>query len=119
MLSIVGTNPYYFISGIIAVTIILTEVMSNNAAALIVFPIALTAAKLAGFTSPEAAKAVGVAVAVGASCAFAIPTGYQTHMIVYGPGGYKFSDFLRVGVPMDVIGWLLATAIIPLVWQIY
>jgi di/tricarboxylate transporter len=46
-----------------------------------------------------------------------LPMGYQTHMMVYGPGGYKFTDFIRVGLPMNIISWILASVIIPLVWS--
>jgi di/tricarboxylate transporter len=46
-----------------------------------------------------------------------LPMGYQTHMMVYGPGGYKFTDFLRIGLPMNIMSWILASAIIPLIWK--
>ncbi|MGR3491369.1 MAG: SLC13 family permease, partial [Shimia sp.] len=59
-----------------------------------------------------------VAVMVSASAAFATPIGYQTNMLVYGPGGYKFTDFLRVGVPLNVSVGLLASAIIPFIWPL-
>lgn len=118
ILTVVGKQPYMLIGGIVLVTIICTELMTNNAAALILFPIAITVAKLAGFDSIAATKTIGVAVAIGASCAYAIPTGYQTHMIVYGPGGYKFTDFLKVGILMDLIIWMIATMMIPQVWPL-
>jgi len=119
ILKVVGSHPYMLIGGILAVTILCTELMTNNAAALILFPIAHTAAKLAGYASAESVTAVGVAVAIGASCAYAMPTGYQTHMIVFGPGGYKFTDFFKSGVCMDVIIWAIATALIPKIWHFY
>ena len=119
IITVVGSEPYMLIGGIIAVTIICTELMTNNAAALILFPIAFSAAKLSGYDSPEAIKAVGIAVAIGASCAYAMPTGYQTHMIVYGPGGYKFTDFFKTGILMDIMIWAIATALIPRLWHFY
>lgn len=118
ILTVVGTNPYMLVGGIVLVTIICTELMTNNAAALILFPVSIAVAKLAGYDSFEATKTIGVAVAVGASCAYAIPTGYQTHMIVYGPGGYRFTDFLKVGIFMDIIIWLIATLMIPQLWPL-
>jgi di/tricarboxylate transporter len=57
-----------------------------------------------------------VAVAISASCAFALPMGYQTHMMVYGPGGYKFTDFPRVGIPLNIIVWVVACTLIPILW---
>jgi di/tricarboxylate transporter len=55
-------------------------------------------------------------VTVAASAAFALPMGYQTHMMIYGPGGYRFADFLRVGIPLDLICWVTACTVIPLIW---
>ena len=118
LLTVVGDNPYMLVGGILFVTILSTEFMTNNATALILFPIAIQAAHLAGYDTVEATKAIGVTVAIGASCGYAIPTGYQTHMIVYGPGGYKFKDFIRVGIPMDLMIWAIATCIIPMLWPL-
>jgi di/tricarboxylate transporter len=111
-------NPHFFIGAILAVAIITTELMSNIAAALIIFPIASQAGVLLGFDSPSALSAIAVAVAIGCSCGFAIPTGYQTHMIVYGPGGYRFSDFARTGIIMDLIYLTLGTLLIPKIWPL-
>lgn len=118
LLSIVGTDPHYLIAGILISTCIFTEFLSNNAAALLIFPVALQAALLGGYTSPEALKTIGVTVAVGASCGFALPTGYQTHMIVYGPGGYRFTDFMRVGAIIDGIVIAVAIYLIPKLWPL-
>jgi di/tricarboxylate transporter len=57
-----------------------------------------------------------MAVTVAASTAFALPMGYQTHMMVYGPGGYRFSDYLRMGIPLNIICVLVACPLIPLIW---
>jgi di/tricarboxylate transporter len=60
-----------------------------------------------------------MAVTFAASSGFAIPLGYQTHLMVYGPGGYRFADFIRVGVPLDLLMMLANTALIPLVWPFH
>jgi di/tricarboxylate transporter len=100
------------LSMIILLTIVLTEVLSNNATALMMLPIVV---KLAEELSCNPLPFV-IGICIGASTAFMLPMGYQTHMMVYGPGGYKFSDFLRIGLPMNIISWLLASTIIPFIW---
>jgi di/tricarboxylate transporter len=55
---------------------------------------------------------------LGASCGFAVPTGYQTHLLVYGAGGYRFADFLRIGIPLDLLTWLLGSWLIPVFWKL-
>ena len=88
----------------------LTEVLSNNAVAVILTPIAIALAVQLGHDP----RAYCVAVMFSASVAFATPSGYQPHMMVYGPGGYKFSDFIRVGLPLDIVTGLAACLAIPL-----
>jgi di/tricarboxylate transporter len=90
-------------------TVLLTEAISNNAAAALMFPIALATATQLGVDS----RGFIMAVTVAASCGFATPIGYQTHLIVYGPGGYRFGDFVRVGLPLDVICGVVAISVIP------
>ncbi len=94
-------------------TIMLTEVLSNNATAVIMVPIVFTLALQLGVD----ARPFVMGVTVAASSAFALPMGYQTHMMVYGPGGYKFTDFLRVGIPLNLISWTVSCTIIPLIWK--
>ncbi len=117
IITIFGTTPHMIIGGIVLMTIIFTELMTNNAAAVLVFPIAITSAKLAGYDL-DAAQGIGVAVAIGASSAYFLPTGYQTHMIVYGPGGYKFTDFMKAGFIMNIIAWVFAISLIPKIWPL-
>ncbi|UYV36933.1 SLC13 family permease [Rhodobacteraceae bacterium D3-12] len=95
-------------------TSLLTEMVSNNAVAVVVTPIAIGLAEAMGVD----ARPLVVAVMVAASASFATPIGYQTNMLVYGPGGYKFADFLRVGVPLNLSIGLLASAIIPFLWPL-
>jgi di/tricarboxylate transporter len=105
--------PYFALSAVILLTLALTEVLSNNATALMMVPIVVNLAK----SLEVSAMPFIIGICIGASCAFMLPMGYQTHMMVYGPGGYKFSDFIRIGLPMNVITWIMASAIIPLVWK--
>ena len=94
---------------IFLLTSVLTEAVSNNAVAVVVTPIAMGLAEDLGID----ARALVVAVMIAASCSFATPIGYQTNTLIYGPGGYRFSDFLRVGVPLNLSIGLLASALIP------
>ncbi len=92
----------------------MTELLSNNAVAVIFTPIAIQLAHTLGLDP----RPFAVAVMFSASVAFATPIGYQTHMMVYGPGGYKFSDFLRLGIPLDILTGTVAVLVIPLVWPL-
>ncbi|AXC51138.1 SLC13 family permease [Paracoccus suum] len=92
----------------------LTEVLSNNAVAVILTPIAIELAQRLDHDP----RAYVVAVMFSASVAFATPIGYQTHMMVYGPGGYRFSDFLRLGIPLDIVTAIAACLTIPLFWPL-
>jgi di/tricarboxylate transporter len=93
-------------------TLCLTEVLSNNATAVMMIPIVV---KLAHNLEVDSRPFV-MCVAVAASYAFALPMGYQTHMMIYGPGGYKFGDFLKVGIPLNMICWVLSCLLIPWIW---
>ena len=106
--------PFLIVWAIYLLTSVLTELVSNNAVAVVVTPIAIGLADALGID----ARALVVAVMVAASASFATPIGYQTNMLVYGPGGYKFTDFMRVGIPLNLSIGLLASAIIPLLWPL-
>jgi di/tricarboxylate transporter len=106
-----GGSPMLSLVAIYGGTLLLTELISHSAAVSLIFPIALnTAAGLGVSYMPYVA-----AVTVAGSLGFATPLGYQTHMMVYGPGGYRFTDFLRIGIPMDLICWAIAMIMIPIV----
>jgi di/tricarboxylate transporter len=96
------------------VTLTLAEFLNHNAAAAIMFPIAVAASNELGLDP----RGFVITVAVAASCAFAVPTGYQTHLIVYGPGGYRFTDFARLGLPLDLICAAVALGLIPRLWPL-
>ena len=106
--------PFFVIWAVYLLTSVLTELVSNNAVAVVLTPIAIALADAMGFD----ARPLVVAVMVAASASFATPIGYQTNMMVYGPGGYRFTDFLKVGIPLNLSIGLLASALIPLIWPL-
>jgi di/tricarboxylate transporter len=106
--------PFLVVWAIYLLTSVLTELVSNNAVAVVVTPIAIGLADAMGID----ARPLVVAVMVAASASFATPIGYQTNMLVYGPGGYKFTDFMRVGIPLNLTVGLLASALIPFIWPL-
>jgi di/tricarboxylate transporter len=107
-----GDRPHLVLAAIYLVTMLFTETMSNNAAAVLIFPIAWQTATNLGLNPMPFIMAITVA----ASCGFASPLGYQTNLMVYGPGGYKFSDYLRFGGPLNLIVMVLTIALAPLIW---
>ena len=106
--------PFMLVWAIYLLTSVLTELVSNNAVAVVVTPIAIGLADALGID----ARPLVVAVMVAASASFATPIGYQTNMLVYGPGGYKFTDFMKVGIPLNLSIGLLASALIPFIWPL-
>ena len=99
---------------VFVMTSTLTEIVSNNAVAVIMTPIAISLAAALGLDP----RPLVVAVMIAASCAFATPIGYQTNTLVYGPGGYKFSDFMKVGIPLNLSVAVLASLVIPFIWPL-
>ncbi|WP_017300000.1 SLC13 family permease [Nodosilinea nodulosa] len=112
MLGFAGDNPWIALTIVYGVTTILTEVITNNAAAAVVFPIALSLAQ----TLEVSFIPFVVAIMIAASASFSTPIGYQTNLMVYGPGGYKFTDFMRIGIPFNLAFWLLTVLIAPRVY---
>jgi di/tricarboxylate transporter len=107
-------GPLGVLVAVYVVTMLLTEVITNNAAAALVFPIAMATAVEVG-ADP---RSFAVAVAVAASLSLATPLGYQTNLMVYGPGGYRYTDFLRLGVPLQILLGVVAVAVIAAVWPL-
>lgn len=106
-------GPWGVLVGIYLLTNLFTELMSNNASAALVLPIALSAADKLGVNPMPFV----VALTLAASCGFATPIGYQTHLMVQGAGGYKFSDYVKVGLPLNLICLMVAVSVIPLIWK--
>ena len=104
-----GYGPLVMLAAIYLLTALMTEVMSNNAAAVLVVPIAISTAESMGVD----AKPFLVAVAFAASTSFATPVGYQTNTMVYTAGGYRFADFPKIGIPLNLLFWAMAVLLIP------
>jgi di/tricarboxylate transporter len=109
-----GMAPWLLVLCVYALTSFLTEVVSNNAVAVIVTPIVIHLAQTLGVDP----RPLVIVVMIGASASFATPIGYQTNTLVYGPGGYNFMDFIRFGVPLNVISAVVVTIAVPLLYDL-
>lgn len=107
-----GDNPLIALAVIYGMTTILTEVITNNAAAALIFPISIAVANNLGVDYLPFV----IAIAIAASASFATPIGYQTNMMVYGPGGYKFTDFMRIGIPLNLLFGIITVSLTPFIF---
>ena len=107
-----GTSPQLVLGGIILMSSVSTQILSNNATAVLIFPIAVSTAASLGVDP----RPFIIGVCFGASACFATPIGYQTNLLVYGPGGYRFSDYLKMGVPLNLLVLIMSTLFIPKIW---
>ncbi len=105
-------KPWMLIFAVYALTSFLTELLSNNAVAVVITPVAIGLAQSLGVDP----RPLLVAVMLGASFGFATPIGYQCNLLVYGPGGYTFGDFMKIGVPLNILMGVVAAIVIPLVY---
>lgn len=110
-----GMSPWLMLSLVILITSVATEALSNNAIAVLFTPVAIGLAQQMGVDP----RPFVVGVMFAANCSFATPIGYQTNTLVYSAGNYRFADFARLGVPMNVLTWLLCSVLIPLFWPFH
>ena len=109
-----GLGPTGVLLGLVLATVLLTELVTNSAAVVITFPIAMaTASQLTLDPRPFA-----LAIAIAASASFLTPIGYQTNTMVYGPGGYRYADYLRLGAPLTVLVIATVVLLVPLIWPL-
>ena len=106
--------PFFIVLAVYLLSSILTELVSNNAVAVVMTPVAIGLATALGVDP----RPLVVAVMVAASASFATPIGYQTNTLVYGPGGYKFADFLKFGIPLNLTLAPIARFVIPMIWPL-
>jgi di/tricarboxylate transporter len=107
-----GLGPGLVLSAFLLLTSIGTQILSNNATAILLLPIAISTAIGVGVDP----KPFIIAVCFGASACFATPIGYQTNLLVYGPGGYRFSDYLKLGIPLNFLILIIGSLFIPVIW---
>ncbi len=109
-----GLPPFVVIFAIYGLAMLLTELVTNNAVAIVVTPLAIALGQELGIDP----RPLVVAVMFAASASFSTPIGYQTNTLVYGPGGYRFTDYFRVGIPLNLLMWLLSCLLIPVFWPL-
>jgi len=109
---IVDMGPLVVLAALYIITALLTEAMSNNAAAILLAPIALSVATTLGVNP----RPFLIAITFAASTSFATPIGYQTNTMIYAPGGYRFFDYTRVGLPLNILFWIAAVFLVPFWW---
>ena len=112
LVTLAGGNALLSLAVIYGVTTLFTELITNNGAAVLMFPIALATATGLGVDFTPFA----IAIMMAASASFATPIGYQTNLMVYGPGGYRFTDYLKVGVPLNLLMGVVTLLVAPRVW---
>lgn len=108
-----GFGPMGVLAALYLITIIFTEIITNNAAAALVFPIALAAANQLNIDP----KPFFVTIAIAASASFSTPIGYQTNLIVQAIGNYKFMDYMKIGLPLNILAFILCMLLVPYFWS--
>jgi di/tricarboxylate transporter len=115
IIDVSGGSPWYALAMLYVVTVIVTELITNNAAAALMFPFALATAR----NLDANPMSFIIVIMMAASAGFATPIGYQTNLMVYGPGGYRFSDYVKMGVPLDLLIGIITVLIAPWVWPFH
>jgi di/tricarboxylate transporter len=112
LIGLAGGSPWLSLTAVYVATSVITATVTNNAAAVLIFPIAQAAAQKLGVSFWPFIAVIMMA----ASASFATPIGYQTNLMVYGPGGYRFSDYARIGLPLNVVLGTITVMLAPLIW---
>lgn len=112
LINLAGGHPWMVLLMVYLVTTMFTELITNNAAAVLVLPIA----KAAAASMDVDPLPFAICIMIGASASFATPIGYQTNLMVYGPGGYRFTDYLRLGLPLNIMVMITTVILAPLIW---
>jgi len=102
------------LAGVVVATALLTEIITNNGVVAIMFPIVISVAQTLGVEP----RALFVSVTLAGSMSLMTPIGYQTNLMVYGPGNHRFTDFFRVGAPLQVVLWFVVIMLAPIVWPL-
>ncbi len=113
VVGLAGTNPWLILGTVYLMTMLLTEMITNNAAAVLMFFIAESASQKLGVEF----QPFVITIMMAASASFSTPLGYQTNLMVLAPGGYKFGDYLRVGVPLNILGMVMTVGLTPLFFE--
>ena len=113
-LSYTQNSPYWALVGVYLSTWLLTEMVTNNAAAVLIFPIAISLATSFGVSYMPFV----ITIIMAASASFSTPIGYQTNLMVYGPGGYKFTDFTKIGLPLNLMVATITILLVPVIWPL-
>jgi len=111
-IGMVGDNPWTALAVVYAITTVMTEVITNNAAAALMFPIALSISQSLGVDFMPFV----ISIMIAASASFSTPIGYQTNLMVYGPGGYRFTDFARIGTPLNLLFGIITVLLAPRIY---
>ncbi|MGZ8476198.1 MAG: SLC13 family permease [Candidatus Limnocylindria bacterium] len=105
-------GPHALLLGVVLATLVLTELITNNAAAVLLFPVAIATALAAGLDP----RPFAIGITIAASASFLTPIGYQTNTMVYGPGGYRFGDYARLGAPLTAVVTVAIMVVVPIFW---
>ncbi len=114
LLELSGGGPWTALLAVYVITAVFTAFITNNAAAVLMFPVAHAMASSLGV----AIMPFAIAIIMGASASFATPVGYQTNLMVYGPGGYRFGDYLRLGLPLNLVTGIVVVVLVPIIWPL-
>jgi di/tricarboxylate transporter len=114
LIALANKDPLWTLVVIYGVTMLTTELITNNGAAALIFPIAMASAE----TLNVSPMPYTIAIMMAASASFSTPIGYQTNLMVYNAGGYHFTDYLRIGLPLNLLMWVLASVLIPLIYPL-